>query len=102
MSVHIWPSDRLDWHFQEEGTVPLKIGGKDGLFDDALNGAGDHAAVQVQPRMLVVFDSGVGDVYRVGDPPQPPTHLKSILATLEWAPDPANEARWARVSDWAK
>jgi hypothetical protein len=102
MSVHIWPSDRLDWHFQEEGTVPLKIGGKDGLLDDALNGAGDHAAVQVQPGMLAVFDCGVGDVYRVGDPPQPPTRLKSILATLEWAPDPANEASWARVSDWAK
>ena len=42
--------------------------------------------------MLAVFDSGVGDVYRTGDPPQPPTSLKSILATLEWAPDPANEA----------
>jgi len=51
---------------------------------------------------LVVFDSGVADVYRTGDPPQPPTSLKSILATLDWAPDPANEASWARVSDWAK
>jgi hypothetical protein len=102
LSLHIWPSDRLDWHFQEEGAVPLKIGGKDGLFDDALNGAGDHAAVQVQPGMLVVFDCGVGATYRTGDPPQPPTRLKSILATLVWAPDPANEASWARVSDWAK
>jgi hypothetical protein len=102
MSVHIWPSDRVDWHFNDEHAVPLKIGGKDGLFDDALNGAGDHAAVQVQPGMLVVFDSGVGDVYRVGDPPQPPTRLKSIVATLVWAPDPANEASWAPVSDWAK
>jgi hypothetical protein len=101
-SVHVWPSDRVDWHFNDEGAVPLKIGGKDGLFDDALNGAGDHAAVQVQPGMVVVFDSGVGDVYRVGDPPQPPTRLKNILATLEWAPDPANEASWAPVSDWAK
>jgi hypothetical protein len=102
MGVHIWPSDRLDWHFQQEGSVPLKIGGKDGFFDDALEGAGDHAGVQVQPGMVVVFDSGVGDVYRKGDPPQPPTRLKSILATLEWAPDPAKEASWARVSDWAK
>lgn len=102
MSVHIWPSDRIDWHFNDERAVPLKIGGKDGLFDDALNAAGDHAAVQVQPGMLVVFDSGAGDVYRTGDPPQPPTRLKSILATLAWAPDPANEATWAPVSDWAK
>jgi hypothetical protein len=102
MSVHIWPSDRLDWHFQEEGTVPMKIGGKNGFFDDALKGAGDHAAVQVQPGMLAVFDCGLGVPYRTGEPPQPPTNLKSILATLEWAPDPANEASWARVSDWAK
>jgi hypothetical protein len=102
MSVHIWPSDRLDWHFQQEDTVRLKIGGKDGFFDDALQAAGDHAAVQVQPGMLVVFDSGVGDVYRTGDPPQPPTRLKSILATLEWAPDPANDTTWRPVSDWAK
>ncbi|KAA0081345.1 hypothetical protein CIW52_22355 [Mycolicibacterium sp. P9-64] len=102
MSVHIWPSDRVDWYFNDEGAVPLKIGGKDGFFDDALTGAGDHAAVQVQPGMLVVFDSGVGDVYRTGDPPQPPTRLKTILATLEWAPDPANEASWTPVSDWAK
>ena len=101
MSVHIWPSDDYQAHFQAEG-VPMKIGGKDGFFDDALNAAGDHAAVQVQPGMLVVFDSGVGDVYRTGNPPQPPTRLKSILATLEWAPDPANEASWAPVSDWAK
>ena len=102
MSVHIWPSDSYQAHFQEEDAVPMKIGGKDGFFDDALNGAGDHAAVQVAPGMLVVFDSGVGDVYRTGDPPQPPTRLKSILATLEWAPDPANEATWPPVADWAK
>jgi hypothetical protein len=102
MSVHIWPSDGYSGHFQEEGAVPLKIGGKDGFFDDALNAAGDHAAVQVAPGMLVVFDSGVGDVYRTGDPPQPPTRLKGILATLEWAPDPADETTWQPVSDWAK
>jgi hypothetical protein len=52
--------------------------------------------------MLAVFDCGLGVPYRTGEPPQPPTNLKSILATLEWAPDPANEASWARVSDWAK
>lgn len=99
LEVHIWPSGRVDWHFEEEEAVPLKIGGKDGLFDDALNGAGDHAAVQVARGMLAVFDCGVGDVHRAGDPPQPPTRLKSILASLEWAPDPANEVSWAPVSD---
>jgi hypothetical protein len=102
MSVHIWPSDRVDWHFEEEEAVPMKIGGKDGFFDDAVHGAGDHAAVQVAPGMLAVFDSGVGDVYRTGDPPQPPTRLKRILASLEWAPDPGDETTWLPVSDWAK
>jgi len=101
-SVHIWPSDRVDWHFEEEEAVPMTIGGKDGLFDDALNGAGDHAAVQVAPGMLVVFDSGVGDAHRAGDPPQPPTRLKSILASVEWAPNPGDETTWLPVSDWAK
>jgi hypothetical protein len=102
MNVHIWPSDSLRAHFEEEDAVPLKIGGKDGFFNDALKGAGDHAAVQVAPGMLAVFDSGVGDVYRTGDPPQPPTRLKDILASLEWAPDPADETTWPPVSDWAK
>jgi hypothetical protein len=102
MYVHIWPSNNLRAHFQEEEAVPMKIGGKDGFFDDALNGAGDHAAVQVAPGMLAVFDSGAGDVYRIGDPPQPPTSLKGILATLEWASDPESETTWRPVSDWAK
>jgi hypothetical protein len=102
LAVHIWPSDNYQAHFEEEEAVPMKIGGKDGFFDDAQNGAGDHAVVQVQPGMLAVFDCGIDAPYRTGEPPQPPTNLKSILATLEWAPDPANEASWARVSDWAK
>src|SRR5882757_2869865 len=102
LGVHIWPSDNYQAHFEEEEAVPMKIGGKDGFFDDALNGAGDHAVVQVQPGMLAVFDCGIDAPYRIGEPPQPPTNLKSILATLVWAPDPATEASWARVSDWAK
>jgi hypothetical protein len=102
MSVHIWPADGYYGHFQEEGTVPMKIGGKDGLFDDALNGAGDHAAVQVQPGMLVVFDCGLPGPHYAGTPAEPPTSLKNILANIEWAPDPGNEATWRPVSDWAK
>lgn len=102
LSVHIWPSDGYYGHFQDQGAVPMKIGGKDGMFDDALNTAGDHAAVQVQPGMLVVFDCGVGVPYVTGSPPQAPTSLKRILASLQWATDPADEANWAPVSDWAK
>jgi hypothetical protein len=102
LSVHIWPDDGYQGHFQEQGTVPMRIGGKDGFFDDALNGAGDHAAVQVAPGMLVVFDCGPPGPHYAGSPPEPPTSLKNILAGVEWAPDPGNEATWRPVSEWAK
>jgi hypothetical protein len=102
LGVHIWPSDGYYGHFQEQGAVPMQIGGKDGFFDDDVNGAGDHAAVQVQPGMLVVFDCGLPGPHPAGTPPEAPTSLKGILSGLEWAPDPANEATWQPVSDWAK
>jgi hypothetical protein len=28
--------------------------------------------------------------------------LEHILATVEWAPDPGNDATWRAVTDWAK
>ena len=28
--------------------------------------------------------------------------LDKTLADVSWAPDPANEATWPQVSDWAK
>jgi hypothetical protein len=102
LGVHIWPSDNYQAHFQDEAAVPMKIGGKDGFFNDALTAAGDHAAVQVQPGMLVVFDCGIDAPYITGTPPQAPTSPKGILASLEWAPDPAKEATWPAVADWAK
>jgi hypothetical protein len=101
LSVHIWPADGYDGHFQEQTAAPMKIGGKDGLFDDAANGAGDHAAVLVRPGMLVVFDCGLPGPRNAGTPADPPTSLKDILADVAWAPDPANEATWPAVSDWA-
>ena len=102
LSVQIWPDGEYSRHFQEQGAVPMKIGGKDGLFHDDLNGAGDHAAVQVQPGMLVVFDCGLPGAHYAGTPPEAPTSLKGILAGVEWAPDPGNEATWRPVSKWAK
>jgi hypothetical protein len=102
MEVHIWPADGYYGHFQEQIAVPMKIGGRDGLFDDALDGAGDHAAVQVQPGMLVVFDSGFGRPHYAGTPPEPPTRLKDVLSRVGWAPEPGYEATWPRVSDWAQ
>jgi hypothetical protein len=102
MDVHIWPADGYYGHFREQTAVPMNIGGRDGLFDDDLDGAGDHAAVQVQPGMLVVFDSGLGRPHYAGSPSEPPTSLKDVLSRVGWAPDPGNEATWPAVSDWAK
>ncbi|MDT5081075.1 MAG: hypothetical protein QOJ80_5712 [Mycobacterium sp.] len=102
MDVHIWPADGYYGHFREQTAVPMNIGGRDGLFDDDLDGAGDHAAVQVQPGMLVVFDSGLGRPHYAGSPSEPPTGLKDVLSRVGWAPDPGNEATWPAVSDWAK
>jgi hypothetical protein len=33
---------------------------------------------------------------------KPTTQLEHILATVEWAPDPGNDATWRAVTDWAK
>ena len=104
LGVHIWPDDGYDGHFGEESAVPMKIGGKDGLYDDDRNDGGDHAAVQVQPGMLVVFDFGLPGPHYAGVPgqPEPSFSLKDVLAGVEWAPDPGNQATWRPVSDWAK
>jgi hypothetical protein len=93
MRVQIWPDDGYVGHIKEDNSVPIKIGGRDGIYAD------HKAAVQVQPGMLVVFDlSGP-----FGNTPKPPTaNLKDILATFAWAPDPVNEATWRPVADWAK
>jgi hypothetical protein len=95
MRVQIWPADGYFGHIQEKNSVPAKIGGRDGIYDER----GTEAAVQVQPGILVVFSlSGP-----FGSPPTPPkAKLKDILATLDWAPDPGNEQTWQPVSDWAK
>ncbi len=93
LRVQIWPDDGYYGHIQEKSSVPIQIGGKDGIY------AEHGAAVQVQPGMLVVFNLGGP----FGNPPKPPTaSLKGILAGVEWSPDPGNEATWLPVSDWAK
>jgi hypothetical protein len=93
MRVQIWPDDGYYGHVQEKNSVPIQIGGKNGIY------AEHEAAVQVQPGMLVVFSlSGP-----FGNPPKPPTSsLRDILTGVDWAPDPGNEATWVPVSDWTK
>lgn len=76
----------------EHKVVPVVVGGKDGHYDETIN----RAFVQVQPGMLVAFELGALD--RV----QPAVRQQDILAGVEWAPDPGNDATWRPVSDWAK
>ncbi len=93
MSVQIWRADGYDGHLQEKRSVPVQIGGRDGLYDPVSN----RAAVQVQPGMLVVLElSGPWKPVRT----KPQADLKDILATVVWASDPGNEQTWLPVADW--
>lgn len=92
MRAQIWPNDRYFGIVQEDQSVPVQVGGKDGLYDERL----DEAAVRIAPKMIVKFQ-----LDRPGAA-KPTANLKAILATVAWAPDPGNEATWLPVSDWAK
>ncbi|MDT5019240.1 MAG: hypothetical protein QOD39_5400 [Mycobacterium sp.] len=93
MDAHIWPDDyRTPTGGMEQKTVPLKVGGRDGLYNEATF----EAVVQVAPGMHVEFglsgpsfpDNGAG--------------FEKILADVSWARDPAYETTWPPVSDWVK
>ncbi len=93
MRVQIWRADGYYGHIQEQRSIPVQIGGRDGLYDPASN----RAAVQAQPGMLVVLElSGPWKPVRT----KPQADLKDILATVVWASDPGNEQTWLPVADW--
>jgi hypothetical protein len=92
LNVQIWTTDSYFGIIAEDRSVPVDIGGKDGLYDAPTN----EAAAKVAPDMVVKFQLGKpGDV-------DPAADLKEILANVAWAPDPANEATWPTVSEWTK
>jgi hypothetical protein len=102
LDIQILPADRYPGYVFENGrrrdtySIPVKIGGKDGNYDDRRGGA----AVQVQPGLLVVFELS-------GIPASPQgtestTPLEGILSSVQWATDPNDEATWPAVTDWAK
>lgn len=93
MGVQIWRADGYDGHIQEQRSVPVQIGGRDGLYDPVSN----RAAVQVQPGMLVVFELS-GPWRPVRSKPQ--AALKDILMMVVWVSDPGNEQTWLPVADW--
>jgi hypothetical protein len=87
LSVHVSPYDyRENTGGVPHHVVPVKVGGKDGLYDETIH----RASVQLQPGMLAEFDLGGLDRQAVED----------ILANVGWAPDPGNEATWQPVTDW--
>ncbi len=93
MSVHIWPNDyRVPTGGVEHKTFPVKVGGKDGVYDETSH----QAAVQLQPGTHVEFGL-YGPSY-----PDNRAALEQILADVAWAPNPADEATWQPVGDWAK
>jgi hypothetical protein len=99
LEILIWPTDRYFGHFSEEGAVPMTIGGKQGLLSKNRH----EAAVQITPDRLVVFELSAPFKIPAEKNPRPPaTNFDDILAGVEWAPDPGNEATWHPVSDWAK
>jgi hypothetical protein len=89
LSVRIVPGDyREPSGGVEHDEVPVKVGGRDGLYDQTIH----MALVQLQPGIHVEFE--------LGDFDQPA--VQDAFAGVEWAPDPGNEATWRPVSDWAK
>lgn len=85
LRVQIWPADDPSGLFDDEGAVPATIGGRDGSY--AADGL--SAAVQVQPGMLAVFELEA-----------PQADLRTILGTVNWASDPADEQTWRPVAEW--
>ena len=79
-------------HIQQHQTVPVQVGGKDGLYDEEFG----EAAVPLDDGSLAVFDLSA---------PQdttPTVALTDILETVEWAPDPGSDATWRPSGDWVK
>lgn len=92
LGVQIWPKGDYFGTIQGDQSVPVQVGGKDGLYDERIH----EAAVRVAPKMIVKFQ-----LDRPGAA-KPIANLKEILANVTWAPDPGNEATWPAVTDWAK
>lgn len=98
MRVQVWPADGYSGHIQEEDSVPIRIGGAEGLYDANAR----RAAVQVQPGVLAVFQLD-GPWSRPGQPSiAPKADFTTILEAVRWAPDPGDEQTWTPVTEWAR
>jgi hypothetical protein len=88
LQVRFLPQDGDDGG-PHPGEVAWRIGGKDGQYVKSWG----WAAVQVQQGMLAKFDFSPPrgtDAYA----------FEAVLAGVEWAADPGNEATWRPITDW--
>jgi len=89
LSVQITPRDyREPSGGVEHNVVPVKVGGRDGLYDETIH----RASVQLQPGMLAEFELGDRDQ----------AAIQGILTKVKWAPEPGNDTTWPAIADWAK
>jgi hypothetical protein len=92
LRVQVFPTDANTGHLDEQAAMPVKVGGKDGKWDETDN----QAAVRIDPGQLVEFElDGAGSA-------APTVKLADVLANVTWAPDPGNETTWRPVTDWVK
>jgi hypothetical protein len=78
-------------HDPGDDEVAWKIGGKDGRY---IHSTG-WAAVQVQMGMSVEFN------FTAPRGTQREPEFDNVLAGIQWATDPNDEATWPAVTDWA-
>ena len=105
LSVRLLRSDHFTSYRSEAGrrhevyTIPVQIGGRDGYLHEDRD---TEAAIKVGPGLVVVFELS-GPFAEDGSKARPPTtRFDDVLGTVVWAPEPADEATWADVADWAR
>ncbi len=92
LNVQIWPKSDYFGIVDEPGSVPVDLGGKEGIYNEQ-----DHeVGVKIAPELLVKFW-----LDRPGAA-APASNLRGLLAGVTWAPNPADAATWPAVADWVK
>lgn len=94
LSVAIWHRDTYPDR-SHTADVPRLIGGKEGRYDAALF----SAAVLVDGGVYVQFNLNPAEGANRSTAPR---ELESVLDSVVWAPNPADEAAWPPITDWVE
>ena len=92
LAVQIWPNAGYQGHIQQHQTVPVRVGGEEGLYDAAFG----EAAVPLDDGSLAVFELSAPNGVT------PSIELADVLAAVEWAPNPGRESTWRAIGEWVK